>query len=146
MVVLVVPAIMILLRVALVRLWIFFNSGSKPVRFLNKYRHAQRKSLYYLDRDSLQIIIIRPFPNSRCPLLPPTPPQPHPASVNLHPAHRHGQICKKLNKSIFRSDQGRCFTSGSGQTCIFYTTIIQFEKGQCGNMKKLKQVCQNSQI
>ena len=56
LVVLVVPAIMILLRVALVRLWIFFNSGSKPVRFLNKYRHAQRKSLYYLDRGSLQIM------------------------------------------------------------------------------------------
>ena len=50
LVVLVVPAIMILLRVELVQLWSFLISGSKSVRFLNKYRHAQRKSLHYLDR------------------------------------------------------------------------------------------------
>ena len=56
LVVLVVPAIMILLKVALVWLSTFFNSVSKSITFLNKYRHAQRKSLYYLDRGSLQIM------------------------------------------------------------------------------------------
>ena len=51
--------------------------------------------------------------------------------TTLQQDHRHGRTCKKLNKSIFRSDlirppvkRGRCFT----QTSIYNITVNRFEK------------------